>query len=290
MFITFELLKKFGACEEGLKYIQSFYPNGAEMIDIIQDSHISKEMLHWGKKTLTYTPEELEAYNKSCDIVNSDKIWYSSKIYDSEYIVRSKEVSSSKHIFHGNDITNSIDIVRSENVENSKQIFDSLMIEECEKVVAGKNISFSVNVCESNMVIKSRNIIGSDNIFNSSEIFKCFNTSYSHFCQNCKNIKHCMFCKDLENVEYCIFNQQIDKDQYDYFVKQYDKYIKELLNFVLEWPEELVEEKTISYTRKINVWFLSLAPKFWKWVVTLPNFDSMILYNITLLPEILQNN
>ena len=72
MFITADLLRKYGACEQGIKYIERFYPNGAEMIDVIRDRHISKDFLHWGREYLTHTPEELAAYFTACDIINSE--------------------------------------------------------------------------------------------------------------------------------------------------------------------------------------------------------------------------
>ena len=68
MFLTLETLKRLNACEQGTKYIERFYPNGAELIDIINDKHISKEFLHWGREHLTVSEEELRAYCHACRI------------------------------------------------------------------------------------------------------------------------------------------------------------------------------------------------------------------------------
>jgi hypothetical protein len=62
MLITVDLLKKYKACDNGIKYIDRFYPNGVEMIDVIRDRHIPKEMLHWGREFLAHSEEELVAY------------------------------------------------------------------------------------------------------------------------------------------------------------------------------------------------------------------------------------
>jgi hypothetical protein len=59
-----------------------------------------------------------------------------------------------------------------------------------------------------------------------------------------------------------------------------------LLNFVRDWPEHLLTE-FVPETNKFNCWYTSISEKFWKWVRTLPNFDSMLIYDITMLPEIL---
>ena len=287
MLITAELLRKYNACEQGIKYIERFYPDGAEMIDIIRDRHINKEFLHWGKEHLTTNEEEQLAYCIACDIVNSEGYWYSIKVHDSQYIVKSKEVKNSKGVFESSEVDSGFDIVNSDNVTNSKQIFYSSMIENCQKIYKGINIVESINVCNSTMVARCKNIINSANVFDSSEIIKCNTVTNSHFCQNCVNIEHCLFCDGLENAEYYIFNKPVDKNRYEMFEKQYQKYLIELLGFIREWPENLSVSTFNSPTKKFDDWYYPIPQKFWKWVRTLPGFDSMLVYNITMLPEIL---
>ena len=287
MFITLEILKKFGACDQGIKYIEHFYPNGVEMIDIIRDKHIPKEMLHWGRAKLTHSPEELEAYAQACNIINTEGYWYSQDVCDSKYVVKSKQVTKSIGVFGSNDIVNSHDIADSESVLDSAQIFGSSMVDDSEKVFKGQNITRSVNICNSTMIADSKNIIDSCGIFDSSEIIRCLNVSDSHFCQDCKEIKHCMFCDRIEDVEYYLFNKPVDKKHYELFEKQYLKYLTEGLDFVREWPEGMIVTTSVMPTRKFDDWYHPIAPRFWKWVRTLPGFDSMLIYNITMLPEIL---
>lgn len=287
MFITIDILKQLKACEQGIRYFERFYPNGAEMIDIIQDHHINKEFLHWGREHLTNNSEELAAYCKSCKIINSEGFWYSTNVKDSKYVVRSKEINNSKSIFESTEVTDSSDIVNSDNVNASQQIFYSSMIEASQKVLRGINIVESINICNSTMVARSKNVIDSTDVFDSSEIVKSNTVTESHFCKNCNNIDHCLFCENLENAEYCIFNKQVDKKRYEIIEKQYYKYLNNLLSFVREWPENLVVGVYLSPTRKFDDWYSSISENFWKWVRTIPNFDSMMLYNITMLPEIL---
>lgn len=287
MFITVDILRKHKACDQGIRYIERFYPNGAEMIDIIRDKHINKEFLHWGREHLTNNSEELTAYCEICKIINSEGFWYSINVQDSKYVVKSKNIRDSKSIFGSTDITQSRDVVDSDEVEKSSQIFYSSMIDSCVQVYRGKNIVSSVNVCNSTMVARSKNVIDSNTVFDSSEIIKCNTVTNSYFCQDCRNIDHCMFCEGLEGVEYYIFNKPVDKNLYEMLEKQYKKYMTVQLDFISNWPKDLIASAYVTPTRKFDDWFHLISEKFWKWVRTLPNFNSMLIYNITMRPEIL---
>lgn len=287
MLITAELLKKHKASESAIKYIGRFYPDGVEMIDVIKDKRIPKEMLHWGREYLTHSEEDLQAYAQVCNIINTEGFWYSQDVSDSRYIIKSKKVNNSVGVFGSTEVTNSHDVVDSEDILDSKQIFGSSMTDESEKIFKSSNITRGINICNSTMVADSKNIIDSSNVFDSSEIIRCVNTSNSYFCQDCKNIKHCMFCEGLDGAEYYLFNEPIEQKYFELFEKQYLKYLTEKLDFIREWPEEILAAVSVVPTRKFDDWYYPISSRFWKWVRTLPNFDSMLIYNITMLPEIL---
>jgi hypothetical protein len=59
------------------------------------------------------------------------------------------------------------------------------------------------------------------------------------------------------------------------------------LDFIQKWPDELVAATHVTPTRKLDSWYYPISDKFWKWVHTLPNFDLILIYNITMLPKIL---
>ena len=139
------------------------------------------------------------------------------------------------------------------------------------------------------MVSNSKNVTNSFNVFDSSEIIKCNSVSNSYFCNNCENIKFSIFCNGLKDSEYCIFNKPIDKAHYEIFEKQYKKYVCELLDFISDWPTGLSTNALVSPTRKFDDWFHPLSDKFWKWAKTLPGYDPMLLYNITMLPELIMD-
>ena len=287
MFITADLLRKYKVCKQGIWYIERFYPAGAEMIDIIKDKHIPKEMLHWCREHLSSTPEELQIYCDICNIINSEGFWYSTDVINSKYVVKSKNVKDSRSIFESSDIKDCEDIVATDEAESSRQIFYSSMVDSCEKVYKGNNIVDSVNICNSTMIARCKNVIDSNTVFDSSEIIKSSTVTDSHFCQECSNIDHCMFCEGISGVEYYIFNKPIDKKLYEMFEKQYKKYMEAQLDFIQKWPDELIAAAYVAPTRKFDSWYHSISGKFWKWARTLPNFDSMLIYNITMLPEIL---
>lgn len=287
MFITADQLREYKACKQGIEYIERFYPNGAELIDIIRDKHIPKEMLHWGRMRLTVSEEEFEEYCKACNIVNSESFWASQNVSNSKYVVNSKDIKDCRGAFDSNDIANSIDIVNSDSVLDSVQIFYSSMVDASARVFKSRNVTNGTNICNSTMIARSKSVVDSFNVFDSSEIIDSENVSNSHFCQGCKDIKYCLFCQDLENAEYHIFNRPVDKSHYEIFEKQYLKYMTEELDFVRNWPSEMLRGAYISVTRKFDDWYHPISPKFWKWARTLPHYDSMLLYYITMMPELL---
>ena len=287
MLITAELLERYGACERGVEYVRHFYPNGASMIDIINDKNVEKEMLHWGRTKLSHSDEELAAYCKACGIVNSEGFWYSIDVRDSKNVIKSKGVERCERVFYSNDVTNSFDVVNGDFVDDSSQIFTSSMVDKSNKILHCANVSASENICFSTVVARSRNIYESKNVFDSSEIVRCDNVTASYFCQDCKNIKHCLFCAGIDDVEYHVFNQPVDKERFELFLQQYLRFMNVMLEFSPEWPENLCVAHAPSTSKRPFDWFKPVSSKFWKWARTLPGYDSMALYNMTYLPEIL---
>lgn len=286
MLITTELLQNNRACKQGIEFVSKFYPDGIEMIDLIKDKRVSREMLHWGRKQLTHTQEELDAYCAMCNIINSNGFWYSENIKDCEYVVKSSNILSSKHIFNSKDVTNSVDVVNSEQVEDSSKIFSSEWISNSTKILSSKNIENSRNICNSTLTIGAANIFNSSNILNSSEIVNSQNITNSTGCMASKNLTNCLFCYDLNDKEYHIFNTPIDRERFNTYKNQYQKLMQnEELVFVDEWPEELTQAVVPSLDLNLSHYYKNLPDKFWKWARTLPNFDEELFYNITMNPK-----
>ena len=288
MVVTAKLLEKYPVNPKTIQYIEQNYPDGIELVEIIGNTSLTIKDLHWIRQHFILNDLEFETYCKRCGIVHSENFWESDSIKDCQYIIKSSQVSESRSVFRSKEIINGSNIVACENVDNSQQIFESAMIQDSHRILFGKNITNGQNICKSTAIINGRNIIESSNVFNSTEIFYSKNIHNSHFIKNCENIKNCLFCKDIHDAEYCIFNLPVEKDYYEIFEKQYMKYSYDYLQFVDEWPDKLLAEKIPNILRFDN-WYKTIPEKFWKWVRTLPNFDSLLIYDITMLPEILIN-
>ena len=287
MYLTLEKLYSLNACGPGVEYIKRFYPDGAEVIDIIRDRHIDKRFLHWGREHLTISNEEFLEYQKACKIENCTGFWESTNLKNSHNVSRSKNIKNSIGIIESINVTNSVDVAHGDEITDSSQIFYSSMVEASKKIYKGQNIAESNNVCESTMIVRSQNIINSFDVFDSSEIINSRSVSNSSFCRDCKNIKFCMFCHGLEDSEYCIFNLPVDKTHYEFFAKQYERYFNSSLIFVKKWPKEILTNIEILVTRKYNEWYSSISDEFWKWIRTLPGFEPMKIYEFTMLSKLL---
>ena len=81
--ITAQDLIKHKANQHGVDYIQRFYPEGAEIADLLKDKHISKEFLHWTRLNFPYTEEEKTMYEARMNIIGSENLFYSDEIFNS---------------------------------------------------------------------------------------------------------------------------------------------------------------------------------------------------------------
>lgn len=97
-----------------------------------------------------------------------------------------------------------------------------------------------------------------------------------------------MFCYGIENVEYYLFNKPVDKKRFELFRKQYKQYMTQDLSFSQDWPDNLLIAYRVIIVSRFDDWYKKLPAKFWKWARTLPNFDSMIIYMMTMFPEFLE--
>ena len=285
MLITVELLKEFNACEAGIKYVERFYPDGVEMIDLIKDKHIPKEMLHWGRAHLTHSAEDLKAYCAACNIVNTKSFWYSENIIDSNNVVKSNNVESSTGIFNSKDVGYSTDVVGSEIVDGSDQIYSCEMVGNSKHILHSKNVNSCINVCHSTTITNSKNVYLCHDVFDSSEIIESQRVTDSHFCTGCSDIKNCMFCFDLHEAEYHIFNQPVTKERFELFARQYGRFMDVELNFIKdEWPTAMVAG-IIPQENVYGHWYEPISDRFWKWAKTLSGYDAVALYIQTMLPR-----
>ena len=91
MFLTDEILEKYNACGIGRKLFNKLYPNGVEIMDLLDNKHIPKEMLWWGETWLPVSDEELNKLYKVLEIEDSFKVSFGKKIKKSLKIYKSHQ-------------------------------------------------------------------------------------------------------------------------------------------------------------------------------------------------------
>ena len=208
-----------------------------------------------------------------------------SNIIDSHYVVNSQNVDSSDFVHDSIDIAYCEDVFKVEDATESHQVFNSQFINESIRISGSRNVVNSINVVNSDAVYDSKNIYECHNVLRCSELRKCVDATDSLFCADSTNIKRCLFCYGLTNAEYHIFNKPIDKDRYEMIVKQYFRYLSGELDYTKgPWPKSMLIPSLPKICLCYNKHY-QLSDKFWKWARTIPGYDSMILYSITMNSE-----
>lgn len=208
------------------------------------------------------------------------------------YIVSfSNKITQSRFVHNSVNVDSSSNVSNSQNVNNSNLIFNSNFITDSTQVSESSNINESFNTVLSSSIFASKNIFNSFDICESSELLRCKNTSSSYFCSDCVEIQDCMFCfglnKSLDSAQYHLFNKPIDEKRFGYILRRYKQFELELL-YVDSWPDEIVVPITLRPLYNFNTHYKNIPQVFWDWAKTLPNYDPMILYNITMNPLFLK--
>ena len=287
MFLTPNKLKTYSPCKDGYVAFRKIYPEGAELVDIINNPQITEEFLHWGRENLEISDEEFLAYQSRLGIIESSMFWKSSNIEHSRVVTNSSNITYSSFVHKSNYVDGSFTICNSQNINNSSQIFSSKFVDNSKKVSGSATIMNSENIVNSTSIIDSKSIIEGNDISFSSEIRKSKNITDSHFCDSSENLVNCLFCFDLHDKEFCLFNKPIDERKYKMFLNQYQRFMNKQLDFVDEWPEETVRAIEPTISLNWQKYYTLIDKNFWNWVSTLPNYDSKIMYSITVLPQFL---
>ena len=290
MFLTLEELKKYQPCNNGWRYMSRFHPNGFDMTELVMDRHIPREFIHWAKEFLPCSEEEKKLYLIRMNIdQNSSEYYHSHDLIDSHYIKHSHKITKSSNVFYGEDVYESKDVVKCIDVDKSSRVFESQIVSESNLIYFSSNVTKSFNVVKSSVVANSKNIINGFNVFESSEIINGKNLTACHFCSECENLTHCLFCNNLTDKEYHIFNLPVSKERYLFFIEQYKKWSEGLyVEFCAYWPPEnlLVFQTPKIFTHKA-LYYYKTEKRMWNWAKTLPGYNEQLLYEMTLLPEVL---
>lgn len=282
-----EDIKKWGSCKEGVAFAEKYAPNGFTIPEFLALKEAPSDYIHWVFERITPTQEEKMAYIAKMNIVNSQNYYYAQNIENCSFIVKSQNIKNSTNILNSKQVENSKDIAESEDIENSNIVFNSTFVSNCSKIDHSSNITNSTNVYKSFGVVNSKNIFESTDIYNSSEIIHCNGVTNSYFCSDCSSITNCMFCSGLTDAEYYIFNKPVTKERFEIFALQYQKLLNTELAFIPQWPEDLTRSFLLKPQGNFGKWYEPIPDKFWKWAKTLPGYDEMFIYEMTMLPALL---
>lgn len=291
MYITLELLEKKRACDQGRNWFSKRFPDGAELIDVINHKYVTDHFLEWGLATLDTSPEEKLAFYKKLEIdcgENNFTITKSKKVKNSKQVAQSKSVSDSYNIVKSEDVYNSENICNSKYVENAQVVFNSSYVYDSNYINNGVNVNDSNNIYDSNYIVNSSNIIRAKEIFDSHYIVgsqedKIKNIKNSWFIKDCENLSHCLFCQGLKDKEYYIFNQQSDEATYNLIVKQMKKILQNYsVKCIKDWGIEKIPMEENLYLHTDDQFYSKLPPQFFDWIKTLPKYNNLLLFTITL--------
>lgn len=297
MYLTVDILEKYGACGSGVKWFKRHYPEGGELMEVIQNPKIDTHTLHWGYEHLPTTEEEKAKYRELLHIEcgeNYRTIYKSNNVKDSSFVTNSKDVVKSMYVFNCEGVENSNSISFSQGVQNSSQIFHTDFCYDSNRILNSQNITNCRNLINCNYAVSSTSVFNAGNVVNSSFVSNIIplgsqKIRNSHFISDCSNLKNCLFCHGITDGEYLMFNQPIEKEEYDMFVTQLRQMLKgaELKLTKNGWSADQVPLEAPNIQYNIILQYSALPEVFWRWVKTLPNYDPMILYNITMQPHLL---
>lgn len=286
MFITLDILQKRGACQEYLDFFQKHYPDGVEMLHMIEQGHMPYHALHWGYKWLDPNEEEIVAYWKKVVVVDSEGIDESDHVTNSRIIVASSRITDCHNIIDSKDVTSSHQIRSSEFVTDSSFISGSSFIDNSLRILNSKNVDNSCEVVDSIYVINSSGVMDSTNVMDGHTIWRSKDLTNCGFCFNCTNLTNSLFCLNTENGEYLLFNKPIDKARFEIINKQFRRYASADSDMTTGWNKNIhgADATKINNFRKNTE---NIPEAFWSWVKTLPGYDSMIMYSLTFNPQFL---
>jgi hypothetical protein len=285
MYITLDIIQKRGGCGEYLRFFEKHYPNGVEMLELIENGHVPYHGLHWGYKWLDPNEQEKEAYWRRVKVVDSEGVDESDNVTSSMLVSHSSKINQSQQIYHSKEINFSQYIVQSEFVDESKNIANSYFVNNSYDVINGKNIENSNQVVDSTYIINSHGIYSSYNITDCHAIWRSKNLTNCYFCFDCDGISKAMFCCNKQEGEYMLFNKPVDKTRFEMVQKQYKRYALPFITLMEPWNVYNGNIPNILHDFRKHT--ANIPASFWEWAKTIPGYDAEVLYSLTFIPQFL---
>lgn len=234
MFLTSEILKKKKACNYGLQWFERAFPDGAELMDILEEAshHLSNrkvlEMLYWGYTHLEYDERELEKMREVLSIDTSTEVWMSGSVFESHKVARSCEIYRSQNVESSYNIEDSVSIYNSKEVKKSQFVFGSEDVCDSSYILSSNRIQDCADVYKGADCLDSSHLYAVSDCYASTRLSFSDGIAMSSYSTNLHDCSYCLFCKDLYNKRFYIFNEKVSER--DYFVREalIKKYLTEL--------------------------------------------------------------
>lgn len=282
MFLTLDTINKYYIDKLVLEKFLELYPNGEEVTKIIQDSRAPSILLHWIFEFLFLNEEEIEAYKKRLNIVNSIDFLRSKNIINSNSIYNARDCKDSSFIHNSSIVEGSKNIMNSRKIYFSSNIFDSKDIIKSSNVVQSTLIQNSSNIFASKKIYRSKSAFRCDNIFDSVGLRNCKNIKNSFFCASCDKSANLLFCYNLTGANYCIFNQPVIEEDFFNIKNELEKQFTDLNFNFFNFVDDFLTTKKYSVNEIYSEHYKKIPETFFNYIKSIPNYDSFILYNITL--------
>ena len=107
MFLTPQGFKSMKPCPSGYKYFLSNFPNGADVLEVLNDKNIPTEVIYWGLENLNLSDNEKSKANEVLFNINSSNFYHCSHLDNSKYASYSDFVINSQFVHRSNHINNS---------------------------------------------------------------------------------------------------------------------------------------------------------------------------------------
>jgi hypothetical protein len=285
MYITLDIIQKRGGCGEYLRFFEKRYPNGVEMLELIEHGHIPYHGLHWGYKWLDPNEEEIAAYRKRVKVSDSEGVDASDHVTNSMLVSHSSKINQSQEVYNSKEVNFSQYVVKSEFVDDSKHIADSCFITNCCDIINCKNAENSNQVVDSTYIINSHGVYDSYNITDSHAIWRSNNLTNCFFCFDCADTNNAMFCLNQHGGEYMLFNKPVDKTRFEMVQKQYKRYALPFITLTDPWNVHNGDVPHVNHDFRDHT--KNIPASFWEWVKTIPGYNPEILYSLTFIPQFL---
>lgn len=284
MRIDMNLLDKYGACEQGKKYMARFYPDGAECIDLIHDKHLPIDFLHWGFKMLPASKEEIAAYHERVELKNCSGVYECRRCENSESLISCSDVKNSRMIFTSDDVSDSLYVMGSSHIRSSQHIYFSNQMDDCEAAYQCKSLVGCSAAYGASYSKNSYGLAQCEFCFNSRNLISCKQMESCEFCVDCANLTNCIFCYGITEGENLIFNKPAPTSVIEMAKTEFGNLGHHLLNLCDEWCPPY-----LNLAPKMNIdprqMFANFPAELWEFVKKLPNFDAQLLYNMTFLEQ-----